>query len=170
MKTSGISTLNKIIWLDCDPGVDDMIAIMLAATNSNLKLVGISTVGGNTTIERVNRNTLNILNISGVPDIPVYQGLSEPLCRERPKYEEIDLGPAFNYPEHQLKIREENLFSTLSNVILSSLGKVTLIATGPLTNYALLLKTYPEVKVNIDSIVLMGGYLITKQIQYYILY
>ena len=72
----------KAIWLDCDPGVDDMIAIMLAAHNPSLNLLGISTVSGNSLMENVNKNALDILNISGFQEIPVFQGSSEPICRK----------------------------------------------------------------------------------------
>ena len=152
----------KLVWLDCDPGVDDMIAIMLAAQNPTLKLLGISTIAGNLSTEIVNANALNILNISCINEIPVFQGSSEPLCREctisqNHVHGENGLGPDFDFPLHHKKIREENLYFYLANVIMSSSEKITLIATGPLTNYALLLKTFPKVKENLLSIVLMGG-------------
>ena len=144
----------KAVWLDCDPGVDDMIAIMLAAHNPSLNLLGISTISGNSLIENVNKNALDILNISGFQEIPVFQGSDEPICRKSfvsQIHGDKGLGFDYAFPEHE--------FSYLSNLILSSQVKITLIATGPLTNYALLLKTYPQIKKNIDSIVFMGGIL-----------
>jgi len=151
----------KYVWLDCDPGIDDMIAIMLAAQNPCLSLLGISTISGNATISNINKNALDIINISGHQTIPVFQGSSEPMCRKFVKsnaHGSTGLGPIFVLPEHLLKIKNENLFSYLSKQILSLPTKITLISTGPLTNYALLLKTFPEVKKNIDSIVFMGGF------------
>ena len=152
----------KNIWLDCDPGVDDMVAIMLAIHNPVLNLLGISTVGGNLSTEIVNRNVLNILNVSTLQEIPVFQGASEPLCREcgasqSPIHGKNGLCYDFKFPFHEKKIREENLFFYLANLIMGSQAKITLIATGALTNYALLLKTFPKVKENIESIVHMGG-------------
>ena len=150
----------KPIWLDCDPGVDDMIAIMLAVQNPKINLLGISTIGGNISTEKVVKNALNIINISGFPEIPILKGCSDPICRETgisSTHGQSGLGPDFAFPLHHLKVKEKNLFAYLSEVIMNFPVKITLISTGPLTNFALLLKTYPEVKTNIDSIVFMGG-------------
>lgn len=66
------------VWLDCDPGVDDVFAIILAASHPNINLIGISTTSGNTTIENTTRNTLNVLSMLGKENIPVYMGSEKP--------------------------------------------------------------------------------------------
>ena len=61
----------KLCWLDCDPGHDDSFAIILAAYSPNIKLIGISTVGGNQTVEKTNENALNVMNLAGLISKPV---------------------------------------------------------------------------------------------------
>lgn len=72
----------KLVWLDCDPGHDDAMAIIMAATNPNLNLIGISTVFGNNTIEKTTRNALRVLKMINMDNIPVYKGAKEPLVRK----------------------------------------------------------------------------------------
>jgi inosine-uridine nucleoside N-ribohydrolase len=69
------------VWLDCDPGHDDMLAIVMAACSEAITLLGISTSSGNSTIENTTRNTLNILHEIGRDDVQVVRGASRPLCR-----------------------------------------------------------------------------------------
>ena len=63
-----------MIWLDCDPGHDDAMAILMAATHPSLKLLGISTVYGNSTLEKTTNNTLKVLKMAGIEGISVYKG------------------------------------------------------------------------------------------------
>lgn len=69
----------KLVWLDCDPGHDDSMAIMLAGHNKLLKLIGISTVAGNQTVDKTTLNALKTLHISGLDDIDVVKGQEKPL-------------------------------------------------------------------------------------------
>ena len=62
------------VWLDCDPGHDDMLAIVMAAHSNNLTLLGVSTSGGNSTIENTTRNALDILHEIGRDDVQVVKG------------------------------------------------------------------------------------------------
>ena len=71
---------NKKIWLDCDPGHDDMLAIIMAALSEGCQLIGISTSAGNSFIENTTQNALNILYEIGRDDIPVIKGSPNPLC------------------------------------------------------------------------------------------
>jgi len=73
--------MGKLIWLDCDPGHDDMFAIIMAALSEECQLIGISTSAGNSYIENTTRNALNILHEIGRNDIVVVKGASGPLCR-----------------------------------------------------------------------------------------
>ena len=147
------------VIIDTDPGIDDAIAIALAIKCDNLDIKLISTVGGNVGIDKTTRNALNLVNFFGRPDIKVAMGSRLPLI------EHFVDGSAFHGVNGLGNITLEdskvnflpNPIYEMSKLILDSTEKVTIIALGPLTNIALLLKTYPNVKENIEKIVLMGG-------------
>ena len=147
------------VIIDTDPGIDDAIAIALAIKCDNLDIKLISTVGGNVGIDKTTRNALNLVNFFGRPDIKVAMGSRLPLI------EHFVDGSAFHGVNGLGNITLEdskvnflpNSIYEMSKLILDSTEKVTIIALGPLTNIALLLKTYPNVKENIEKIVLMGG-------------
>lgn len=72
--------MTKLVWLDCDPGHDDAMAIILAGhQNKFIKLLGISTVAGNQTVDKTTLNALKVLNISGLEEIDVVKGQEKPL-------------------------------------------------------------------------------------------
>lgn len=148
------------VWLDCDPGHDDMMAIILAGHNENIHLLGISTVCGNQTVEKTTLNALRTLELAGIPNVPVVKGASEGLCRPSKACPEIHgetgLG-GFELPEPKQKAENENCILKMFNTISKFKEKVTLVGTAQLTNIALLLKSFPEVKSNISQIVIMGG-------------
>lgn len=75
------------IIIDCDPGHDDAVAIMLAARNPKIELLGITTVNGNQTLEKVTRNALNVCQYLNI-DVPVCKGLAGPIVRTTPPVEE----------------------------------------------------------------------------------
>lgn len=148
------------IIIDCDPGHDDAIAILMAIANRDkLNILGITTVGGNALLENVTENTLKILSLVD-QDIPVASGERSPLIRE--VHTGTDFhgdsgmdGPVMGDPK--FKVVSTNAVKFIYEKIMESQGKVTLVALGPLTNIALLLKTYPLVKEKIELISLMGG-------------
>ncbi len=147
----------KII-IDCDPGHDDAVAIMLAASSTKLDLLAISVESGNQTLQKTGQNTLNIVSYLGL-DIPVALGSDHPLKRDKQICPEIhgESGlDGFTFPKNNA------CFSTLNAVeliheLLNKHKKVTLVPTGPLTNITQLLIKYPEDINCIDEIVLMGG-------------
>lgn len=150
----------KSIIIDCDPGHDDAIAILAAYANpEKLKIIGITTVGGNQTLEKVTTNAKNILSFIHA-DIPLASGQSGPLVKPLAMGDAVHGeggmdGPFFsgeNYP-----IESEHAVQFLYETIMESPTKVTIAALAPLTNIALLLKVYPEVKDKIECISLMGG-------------
>lgn len=149
----------KII-IDCDPGIDDAIAIALAIANEDkLDILGITTVTGNQSIEKVTNNALKLVSFLN-RDIKVAKGVDRPLIREKRVAEDIHGKTGMgNYelPETKYQIVKENAVEFLRNTILSSNEKITLVVIGPQTNIALLLKVFPEVKENIEQIVMMGG-------------
>src|SRR3954452_9647593 len=142
------------ILLDCDPGHDDAIAILLALGSDELELRGLTTVAGNQTLEKTTANAIRVLELAGRGEIPVAEGSPRPLVREPfvAAYVHGDTGldgpdlpppQAERAPQHAVDFLAERLEGT------------TLVATGPLTNVALLLARYPEASP--ERIVLMGG-------------
>ena len=151
------------IWMDCDPGIDDAVALAAAAASrEKLNICGISTVSGNQTVELVTENALKLSAFLGLGDVPVVRGAGEPLMRkiETADYVHGENGLGnFELPETSKTISSENGILFMRDYIMQMPEKdrITLVPTGPLTNIALLLKTFPEVKVRIDKIVSMGG-------------
>lgn len=147
----------KII-IDCDPGHDDAVAIMMAVSAPNLELIGITVEAGNQTLEKTGRNALNMVQYLGL-NIPVSLGANHPLKREPQTCAEIhgESGlDGFDFPPLKITFDKRDAVALLKDLLLEN-GKVTLVPTGPLTNIALLLITHPEVKSHIEEIVLMGG-------------
>lgn len=154
-----IHTLKHII-LDCDPGHDDAINIIIASAKSDIfNVLGITTVGGNVEVEKNTLNALKVLELLN-SDIPVYKGQSRPLVKEIEIATEIHGdsgmdGPILPEPNR----REEALHAVdfIIETVKNSKEKVTLVPTGPLTNIAMALIKDPSIKNNIEEIVLMGG-------------
>lgn len=150
------------IIIDCDPGVDDAIALAFAAAHQEeFELLAITTVSGNQSIGKVTQNALDLAQFYGL-EVPVARGMDAPLVRD-PLYAaethgENGLGQCV-LPKASQKPEKEHAVLYLNRIIkeLPERKKVTLVATGPLTNIAMLLKLFPEVKEKILEIVFMGG-------------
>lgn len=152
--------MKQPIIIDTDPGIDDAAAISFALNHPEFDLKMISTVNGNVGIEKTTANALKIKRFFN-SDVPVHRGASQPLLSAIVDASEVhgESGmDGYTFPE----INESDLDSThaveaMRDVLLKSETPITLIPIGPLTNIALLLMTYPEVKAYIKEIVLMGG-------------
>jgi inosine-uridine nucleoside N-ribohydrolase len=142
------------VLLDCDPGHDDAIALLLALASAELELVGVMTVAGNQTLEKTTANAIRVLEHVGRTDIPVAAGADRPLVREpfvaayvhgETGLDGPDLPPANGsaIDEHAVDFFAEHASGS------------TLVAVGPLTNVALLLTLRPDARP--ERIVLMGG-------------
>lgn len=148
------------ILIDCDPGHDDALAILTAVANAEeLNILGITTVGGNQTLEKVTGNAKKILRFVNA-DLSLAKGqegpLVKPLCTGAEAHGDSGMdGPFFEGEEYP--IESENAVDFLYEKIRNEPGKVTIVALAPLTNLALLLKVYPQVKEKIECISLMGG-------------
>jgi inosine-uridine nucleoside N-ribohydrolase len=146
------------ILLDCDPGHDDAIALLLALASPELELLGVTTVAGNQTLDKTTANALRLLEFVGRTDIPVAAGADRPLVREQYVASYVhgvtgmdgpDLPPAQGTP------LDRHAVDFLADQIRGADGAVTLVPTGPLTNVALLLALHPDARP--ERIVLMGG-------------
>jgi len=140
--------------LDCDPGHDDAVALLLALASPEAELAAVTTVAGNQTLDKTTANALRVLELAGRTDVPVAAGADRPLVRERHVashvHGETGLdGPALAPPSGS------PLPAHAVDVLAERVAGRTLVATGPLTNVALLLALRPEARP--DRIVLMGG-------------
>ena len=150
--------MNRKILLDCDPGHDDAIAILLAGQKQYFNLLGITTVSGNQTIEKTTQNAINLVEFLKI-DAPVAMGASDPICRQRLNCPEIhgESGlDGFDFPKYSKKCDSRNAINLMLD-LLNSNDKVTVVTTGPMTNLGMLLKAHPEVKNHIYEIIFMGG-------------
>ena len=150
--------MRKNIILDCDPGHDDAIAILLAGHSDKLNLLGISVVAGNQTIEKTARNALNVATYLGI-NVPVAIGCEFPMVRERVICAAIhgESGlDGFDFPKYDAKFDKRHGVQLIIDTVMNN-DKVTVVATGPLTNVALAIKLEPKLKERIEEIVLMGG-------------
>jgi inosine-uridine nucleoside N-ribohydrolase len=143
------------IVIDCDPGHDDAIALLLALASPEVELIGVTTVHGNQTIEKTTVNALKVLELVGRGDIPLARGAERPLAREPAVaahvHGESGLdGPLL--PPPSADPLGEDAVDFLAGRLRPG---VVLVPTGPLTNVALLLERYPEVRP--ERVVLMGG-------------
>lgn len=150
----------RYLLIDCDPGHDDAMAILTACAHpEELKILGITTVGGNQTLKRVTENAKNILRFLR-EDIPLASGQEGPLVRRLQTAPEAhgDSGmDGFDFGTGDYPLASEHAVTFLYEKIMACPEKVTIAALAPLTNLALLLKVFPEVKEKIGCISMMGG-------------
>jgi len=150
----------KKIIIDCDPGHDDMMAIMLAAASDQVELLGVTTVAGNQTGDKTFQNALKIITLIN-EDIPVSRGCDKPLVRElvtAPQFHGQTGLDGADLPESGITPSDMHAsdFIIISSVMKSD-ERIVLVPTGPLTNVALALSKAPGIKDRIERIVLMGG-------------
>jgi inosine-uridine nucleoside N-ribohydrolase len=152
--------MSRVI-LDCDPGHDDAIALLLAlGSPSEIELLGVTTVSGNQTLEKTTANAIRVLDHVGRDDVPVAAGAPRPLVRERQVAENVHGETGLDGPDLPGPSREpadEHAIDWIARTLEASPEPVTLVPTGPLTNVALLLARYPELQPKVERIVLMGG-------------
>ena len=148
------------VLLDCDPGHDDAVAILLALGSPGVRLLGITTCFGNCAVEDATRNAQRVLALAGREDVPVARGAAGPMRGE------LALG---NYvhglsgldgpelPEPSVAPLDEPAVDFLARSLTSSPEPVTVVVTGPMTNLGQLLTQSPELTARIREIVFMGG-------------
>jgi len=149
------------VLMDCDPGHDDAIALLLAHASPRLDLKGVTVVGGNQILDKTTVNALKVLSYLGI-NCPVARGCDKPLLREITTAPEVHGESGLDGPELPppgLELSPLHAIDLIRQVIvdLPADEKLTLIPTGPLTNIALFLLRYPELKSRIAHISLMGG-------------
>jgi inosine-uridine nucleoside N-ribohydrolase len=148
------------VLLDCDPGLDDALALLLVLASPELELAGVTTVAGNQTIEKTTENALKVLELAGRSDVPVAAGAAGPLAGELVLAEDAHgktgLGNLV-LPEPSARPVDRPAVDFLAEQLLAAGEPLTVIAVGPLTNIALLLALQPEAADRIGRLALMGG-------------
>lgn len=159
MKAVPFLMKQKII-IDCDPGHDDAIAILLGAHHPDLELVAITTVAGNQSVDKTTLNALKVCTLANIRSVPIARGMDRPLLRQpmfaADVHGESGLdGPAL--PEPDIETVQQHAVDLLIELLLNSDGDITLVPTGPLTNIAIAMRREPAIVPKIKAISLMGG-------------
>lgn len=148
------------VIVDCDPGHDDALAIVLAAGDPRLDLLAITTVAGNQTLDKTTLNARRVCTVAGITGVPVAAGCDRPLAGRLRIADDVHGptgldGPVFGEPT--VPVAAEHAVTLIRRVLRESREPVTLLPLGPLTNVAVLVRDHPEVLPKIRDIVLMGG-------------
>jgi len=158
-----VSTTAKPIPLiiDCDPGQDDAIALMLAmASPGELDLLGISAVAGNVPLVLTEANARAIRDVAGRSEVPVYAGCPRPMIKplETAEYVHGKSGiDGANLPQPSRSVEESHAVDWLIDILRNAEAPITVATLGPLTNIAMAIIMAPEIIDNISELVLMGG-------------
>ncbi|MGD1860500.1 MAG: nucleoside hydrolase [Leptolyngbyaceae cyanobacterium] len=150
----------KSIIIDCDPGVDDAIALMLALRSPELVVQAITTVAGNVPLALTQRNARQICELLERPDVPIYAGCPRPLVRSPITAEDIHGKTGLEgatLPTPSLPLQSTHAVRFLIDALQSAAAPLTLATLGPLTNIAVALIQPPEIVHGIERIVMMGG-------------
>ncbi|MFZ7134981.1 nucleoside hydrolase [Avibacterium avium] len=153
--------MGKKIILDCDPGHDDAIAMLLAYGNPEIDLLAVTTVVGNQTLEKVSNNALAIAEIANIREIPFAKGADRPLIRE------VEIAPSIHgesgldgptLPKPSQSFHSSHAVQLIIDLVMSHPAKtITLVPTGGLTNIALAARLEPRIIERVKEVVLMGG-------------
>ena len=155
--------MKKKIILDCDPGHDDAVAIMLAAASNEIEILGITCVGGNSTLENTKLNALKICSLIGKSNIKIYAGADKPIKFELVTAAHVHGKSGLDIDGSPIQINDnykiQNIYAVdfIIETCLNQTEPVYICPTGPLTNIALALQKEPKIKKNIQQIVFMGG-------------
>ncbi|WP_196444813.1 nucleoside hydrolase [Planomonospora sp. ID67723] len=153
-------TARKVI-IDCDPGLDDALALVLAFGDPELEVVGITTVAGNAALERTTANALRLRAFLGTGEVPVVPGSSHALtgnrlAREGGPHGVSGLG-AVTLPEPSPPPADGHAAGFITEAVRAHPGEVTLVALGPLTNVALAVRAAPDLVDQVRDLVVLGG-------------
>lgn len=148
--------------IDCDPGVDDALAIMLGLESTRVSIERITTVDGNVSLDKTTANAHSVLKLCGRLDIPIHRGASAPL--ERPAtppskaHGGDGLGDAgYAVPAHEVVFDPIPAVTALLEETAKSPGDITILAIGPLTNLAHALRQDPDFATRVRRLIIMGG-------------
>ncbi len=147
------------VIIDTDPGTDDALALMMALNSPDLRVDGITTVGGNASLAHTTRNALRLMEYLGVHDVPIAAGASRPLHRSFTYAYHFhgSAGLGVRLPEPKAKPDGPPADELIYRLASASPGQFTIVAIGPLTNIARAVQEYPDIPDKVNDIVVMGG-------------
>ncbi len=149
----------RSVIIDCDPGIDDALAIALALQHPDVEVHAITTVSGNVPLESVTRNALDLVSFFGSPDLPVFAGSESPLERDAVRagvHGSTGLG-GYALPQSSRNASTGAVDFLIEAVMASEEDEITLVAIGPLTNLAVALQREPRIADRVKEVVVMGG-------------
>jgi purine nucleosidase len=149
------------IIVDCDPGHDDAIALLVAAGSPEVELLAVTTVAGNQTLDKVTRNALAVATVGGLRDVPVAAGAVRPLVRA-PRVAEAEHGTSgldgVTLPDPTVRLDSRHAVALIIETVMDRPpGEVTLVPTAALTNLALAVRLEPRIVERVREVVVMGG-------------
>ncbi|WP_309644914.1 nucleoside hydrolase [Phenylobacterium sp.] len=152
--------MTKLI-IDCDPGVDDAVALFLAFASPDLEILAVTTVGGNVGADLTARNARVIRQIAGREDVPVHAGATRPMVRAPVEADhfhgESGLGDLAVFEPTAPLAAGHSVDVIVETLMTQPAGVVTLAVTGPMTNLALAMRREPAIVDRIGHVVIMGG-------------
>lgn len=150
----------KKVILDCDPGMDDSMAIIMACKSQALDVKAVTAVNGNYSADVTSKNALKVLELMGRTDIPVGKGMSEPMVRKSPPdpfTHGTDGQAENNLPDPVTPLCEKHAVDLIIDTIKANPGEIHLICTAPMSNVAMAMKKAPEIKSMIAGIYAISG-------------
>lgn len=147
------------VIIDCDPGVDDTAALLLAHQAPELEILAVTTVAGNVSVDKTTANALRVRKASGA-DYPVFSGAEHPMFREPVTASGVHGPDGFGGVQMEIPddaIPAEKAWDAIYRIAKEQAGELTLIATGPLTNVGIALAKYKELPQLVKRVVIMGG-------------
>ena len=153
--------IKRPLIIDCDPGVDDAVLILMALASPDVfDVLGITTVSGNAPLHWINKNALKLVELAGRPDVPVFGGCQKPLLRN-PIYAAYAHGETgldgSSLPEPQTPLQAQHAVDFLIETLKKAPQKITLSVSGPMTNIAMALLKEPSIADQIEELIFMGG-------------
>jgi purine nucleosidase len=148
------------IILDCDPGHDDAMAILLARGAAEIELAAITTVAGNHDLDLTTLNALRICTLAGIDDVPVARGCAAPLTRPLVTAPQIhgEQGlEGHTWGEPAVRTVSDHAVDLIIDLVMASPGEITLVPTGPITNIAVAVRKEPRIVERVREVVMMGG-------------
>lgn len=152
--------MTRRIILDCDPGHDDAMALLLARGAAEIELAAITTVAGNHTLALTTLNALRLCTLAGIDSVPVAAGCAAPLIRPLVTAPEIHGTTGLEghtWGEPSVRAAPEHAVDVIIDLVMASPGEITLVPTGPLTNIAVAMRKEPRIVERVREVVLMGG-------------
>lgn len=160
-KGKALAMTRQSLIIDCDPGVDDAVALMLAFGSSDLDLLAVTTVGGNVPLAKTTRNARMLRQIAGREDVPVHAGAERPLRRKPAGAGAFHgaEGLGFMEPFEPTKVVSDGHAgdAIINAVMARAPGTVALAVLGPMTNLALALRREPMIAKRLGAVAVMGG-------------